>query len=164
MKIYTSYFYNIRFFSANMLPLSTAMSSPKWFRNFSREGTISRASGTGVILGMRAEPLVPGIGCSGLCDGNREIDCGGNPMKCDFLRAYRKQLDKLDFNSIMKRIESICERAQKYAGFPQEPIPVFIVYEAPDRQCSERRVIQEWFKDNGVIVPEWRKEDNEIFA
>lgn len=31
MKIYTSYFYQIRFFKPNMIPLSTAKYDPSWF-------------------------------------------------------------------------------------------------------------------------------------
>lgn len=32
----------------------------------------------------------------------------------------------------------------------------FIVHEAPWNSCSERRVIQEWFCDNGLRVEEWQ--------
>ena len=32
MKIYTSYFYQIRNFKQNMIPISTCLSDPEWYR------------------------------------------------------------------------------------------------------------------------------------
>ena len=37
----------------------------------------------------------------------------------------------------------------EYANF------AFIVFEPPTRECSERIVIQSWFRDNGIEIEEW---------
>ena len=40
MNIYISYFYNIRFFPKNLIPISTAMWDPKWYHNFKSDDTV----------------------------------------------------------------------------------------------------------------------------
>jgi hypothetical protein len=44
---------------------------------------------------------------------------------------------------------------QAEEGFTEEPIIVLIVHEATNNPCSERRVIQEWFRDNGYPIEEF---------
>jgi hypothetical protein len=154
MKIMTSYFYQIRFFTPNMIPLSTAVWDPSWFFNNQKQGYQWKDK-RGVWNGLRAEPFVPGAECNGLCRGPETCNSGG-PHNCPFLKKYREQLDKLDYEEILQRFETLGENVQKEGGwFDKEPILVLIVHEAYDNPCSERWVIQDWFKDHGYPIEEF---------
>ena len=80
-----------------------------------------------------------------------------DPSECDFLKAYRMQLNMLDFEEIMQRFERLGKAVQKRSGFFEEPIPVLIVYETPQNPCSERRVMIDWFASHGYELEEWNK-------
>lgn len=154
MKIMTSYFYQIRFFTPNMIPLSTAKFDPSWFFNNQKQGYQWKDK-RGVWNGLRAEPFVPGVECNGLCRGPETCNSGG-PHSCPFLKKYREQLDKLNYEEILQRFETLGEKVQQEGGwFDQEPILVLIVHEAYDNPCSERWVIQDWFKDHGYPIEEF---------
>ncbi len=68
MKLYTSYFYQVRFFRPNMVPLSTAIWDPKWYHD-GKDHAYTFIDKNGVINGIRCEALHPGTSCSGLCHG-----------------------------------------------------------------------------------------------
>lgn len=157
MKIMTSYFYQIRFMKQNYIPLSTCVGDPKWFHKNSYDKSFQWKDKNGVWNGLRAEPFVPGAECDGLCHGRETCNAYG-PQTCSFLKAYRRQLDKLDFNEILERFQHIGTAIQKVEGFTEEPVYVLIVHEAYDNPCSERWVIQDWFKDNGYEIKEFNKE------
>ena len=154
MKIYTSYFYQIRFFKPNMIPLSTAKFDPDWFH----EGMGYKhqwKDKNGVWNGLRAPEFAPGPVCEGLCYGPEGCETH-DPTSCLFLNAYRYQLDQLDYKDIIKRCEKIANKVKDFEQFEEEPVIVLIVHEATNNPCSERRVIQEWFAANGKEVTEWR--------
>lgn len=153
MEIYTSYFYKVRFFKPNMIPISTAKWDPKWYYNFKRQGTwwIDK---NGVINGLRADVLAPGPVASELCRGLDNC-ITRDPQTCAFLKAYEAQLNELDFSDILQRTKTLCEKVKEVVHYQSDPIAVFLVYETPANTCSERGVIQHWFKKNGIIVKEW---------
>lgn len=154
MKIYTSYFYQVRFFKPNMIPLSTAQFDPKWYNQNRGQGYVFKDK-NGVYNGLRAEPFAPGQSCSNDCRGPQ--NCPTKDFNsCSFLQKYYAQLCQLDFNDIMNRIERIANHIQNLEQFTDEPIVVLLVHEASDNPCSERKAIQKWFADNGVIVEEWK--------
>lgn len=137
MKFATSYFYQIRHFSSNMIPISTAMYPPKWYGNgFWRDSR-------NVINGLSCKELAPGPLCEGLCHG----DCV--PMdsdNCSFLDYYAQQLNTVEFSPIYDRAIKVA----KFAGISiDDAIIVFMVYEAPNNPCSERCAIQNWVRSNG---------------
>ena len=144
MKIYTSYFYQIRFFNKNTYPFSTAMWDPKWFHDFKGED-YAFENKDGVIYGMKYYPFVPGPTCQDLCRGT-ETCLTKDPNTCLFLKNYRNQLDALDIKKVLAEIEDIVG--------PEADV-CFIFHEAWDNPCSERRVVLEWFKDNGIEIKEW---------
>lgn len=147
-KIYTSYFYQIRFFTPNMIPLSTAMWDPKWYyKNYQGDWYID---GRGVINGLRVEPFMPGQNLEGYCSK----ECGQNPEYCKFLRGYKKQLDGLNFEDVMTRLRNLVNKVANYRNIVN-PVPVFIVHEAPSNPCSERIPIQQWFKEHSIECEEW---------
>lgn len=155
MYIMTSYFYQIRFFTPNMIPLSTAAWDPKWFHQ-NKGHSFQWKDKNGVWNGIRAEEFAPGPLCEGLCFGPETCETG-SPQQCAFLKQYRKQLDMLDFKEIIKRIYTLGKKVQEVENFKEEPIIVFIFHEAFTNPCSERWVVQDWFKDNGYPITEWLK-------
>ena len=148
MKIYTSYFYQIRFFPENLIPLSTAAFDPKWYSK-----NAPYIDKRGVICGLRAEPFMP----------RADLDCDcmicdhTHSATCKFLRQYYLQLLDLDFEDIMRRFERIGNYHKSQHPFEGDPEIALIFHEAKDNPCSERWPVQRWFKQHGVIVPEWEK-------
>lgn len=155
MNIYISYFYQIRFFKHNMIPISTAAWDPRWYHDFKGKDYVFKDK-NGVYNGLRADILAPGKSCHNLCNGydNCLIQ---NPKCCDFLKYYRKQLDEINFSSFISILNELGNSIKSAENFPEEPEIVLIVYETPDNLCSERGVLKEWFSDNGYKLQEWYK-------
>lgn len=141
MGIYTSYFYQIRFFKPNMIPLSTALWDPKWYHD-GHDQSYTFVDKNGVINGLRCEALSPTGECEGLCRG--AANCDHVPSTCPFLQAYRRHLSKVDATDYLRRIQNLCNKVQQQLGFTQDPVPVLIVHEAPSNICSERFELQRW--------------------
>lgn len=156
MTIYTSYFYQIRFFQPNMLPISTAKWDPKWFHDFKGQGHVW-VDKNGVTNGLRAEPFVPGPACCNLCSGFN--NCDDEPKNCNFLKCYETQLMALPFEAMLKRLNDLGDRVRKFSGFMGPPIYVFIVHESVNNPCSERRAIQKYFNRNYVVCKELDPKD-----
>lgn len=145
MKIYTSYFAQLRNFPSNLVGVSTAMWQPKY---------INPGRDKNGAYWFVCPPLQPGEECAGLCNGK----CAPkHPNDCKFLQTYRKQLDRLDFRAIIARFSSIAEKIKKEERFNDVDFAI-LVYEAPNNLCSERGPIQAWFRDNGMEIEEWTKE------
>lgn len=151
MKIYTSYFYQVRFMKPWHIPLSTAVWDPKWFHQFKNQNWIFKDK-NGVYNGLRAEPFMPVVHGEAACSGR---PCNKNPLTCEFLQQYWIQLQQLNIDDIIARCEQLGSKIQKLEGFAHEPEYIFLVHEAPSNLCSERGVIQKWFKDKGYDVSEW---------
>lgn len=141
-KLAISYFYRIRFFDRSMVPLSTAVWDPKWFSNSGEPYFDKR----GVLNGLRFAPFVADSTCDNLCRGSD--GCMQTPDSCNFLKAYRAMLDKLDYGKIMQMLDKLAGKMQSTLKLTQEPTFVFMVYEAPSKPCSERVPLKAWFKDH----------------
>lgn len=148
MKLFTSYFYQIRFFKPYMIPLSTAMWDPKWFHNNKNQSYVFLDKNN-VYNGLRIDPLVPGNTCNNLCRGPEKC-LSLNPNTCQFLVNYRAQLDQIDCDELYNDLENL----QSINHTDDELCIVFIFHETPNNPCSERRVVQEWFRDNGYSINE----------
>ena len=75
MKLYTSYFAQLRNFPPNLVGLSTAVWNPKWLQ--------SGRDKNGAIW-LDIPPLKPGVACEGLCEGK----ClPKHPNNCQFLSS-----------------------------------------------------------------------------
>ena len=144
MKLYTSYWAQVRNFPSNLVGLNTTVWPPKW-RPLGEDKR-------GVIV-VDCPPLKPGKECEGLCHGN---PCESYPHSCDFLLTYKNQLSKIDFKDFMQHLERLKEKICKDKGLEDIDF-AFIVFETPVNLCSERTVIQNWILDNGVGVREWQK-------
>ena len=154
MKIMTSFFYRIRFFKPNMIPMSTALWDQKWFHDGKGPNHIF-IDKNGIYNGLRILPLVPKNHDPNLDCGSN--NCSKNPPNCNYLINYRKQLDSINFDEFMNLLEIKAKELLEKRGIYEEPIVVFIVYEVPQEKCSERIVIQSWLRDNGVDVKEFFK-------
>lgn len=139
MKVYTSYFYQIRNFPKNFIPISTAVWDPKWFVGETKNG---------VKMGLKFKPFAPGKSCSGYCNKN----CQLKGSHCEFLRKYEEQINDISFERTLSAINIIINKAIE-SGI-KNPKIVFIVYETPDNPCSERNTIQKYFRLNGVECEE----------
>lgn len=154
MTIYTSYFYQVRFFPPNLIPISTAVWDPKWFHDNhnTKDQSYQFHDKRGVLNGLRAPMFAPGENLAGYCGPA----CGMEPNSCDFLLGYRAQLNKLDFHSIMGRFNALHDQICLREGFSDCDFAL-LVHEAPTKLCSERVPLQQWFADHGIPVQEWSK-------
>lgn len=150
MKIYISYFYNIRFFPETLLPVSTAAWDPKWFHNFDKPNVVFRDK-RNVVNGVRLDEFAP----IDLFDPDTDcppkgIGCPHTPDTCNFLKKHYNHLCTLDFDLIMKKLTDKCTNVNATDI-------CLIVYEKPDNLCSERTTLTRWFKEHGIELEEWSR-------
>lgn len=161
MKILISYFYQVRNFKPYMIPFSTAKWDPKWYHGSTDSSRIYKDTNN-VWNGLKILELRPGVKCNGLCSGKELCDQlfgGPIPDQCLFLKEYKKQLDGLDFKSIINILETTANQIKEKEGFKEEPVIVLLVHEAPNNPCSERDALKKWFAEHDYILDEFRKED-----
>ena len=133
IQIRISYFYQIRNFTRSMLPISTCASDPAWFHNNGK----TYFDKNGVLNGIRCETIAEQTkraikdGCSCPCELRDKPH-----TSCAFLDTYRKYLDEIDFDAMIKEFK------------------VLIGYEAPQNQCSERGALIDWMNSHGIECKE----------
>lgn len=132
-SVKTSYFYQIRNFTPNMIPVSTAMSDPAWYRPpEDKEYYIDKR---GIVCGLRYEPLIVQPHGSHICP------CEDRTLApaCPCMQEYEQLLNSLvDKDKTLKAFEYCCNK------FNADTIAL-IVYEAPNNPCSERYALQKFF-------------------
>lgn len=143
LKFWISYFYNLRFLPADIIPVSTALSDPKWFKGE------PKFDSRGVLIGLNFpefhHPRAYSCGCP--CSSK-------NPLECEFLRTYRRHLDTLDGESEIRKFESLAEYLRS-CGVSVQGF-CLMVYETPDNPCSERKPLQELWEIWGLELPEFK--------
>ena len=155
MKIYTSYFYQIRFFKPWQIPMSTAVWDPKWFHEGLGQDHVWKDK-NGVWNGLRIEILNPDNCCS-LPPECTECQRKGNPETCSFIKDYSSGLHiKVNFPELLEILSKTADYIQNLEGFQEEPEIILIVHEASDEPCSERKSIQNLFSEHGISCPEWQ--------
>ena len=153
MKIYITYFYNIRFFPRNLIPVSTAVWDPKWYHENKGNNHIFLDK-NGVLNGLRLEHLSPKETGDESC-----ISCTEhNPNNCTFIKSYENHLKSLNFQEILDIIEYIAKKSKEALNLDENPDICLIVYEKPDNPCSERGGLVKWFKKNGTEIKEWKND------
>ena len=93
--------------------------------------------------------------------------CSGKPCPyidkhphCQFLDAYWKHLQKIDFDGyLIPELSRIAEEVRKITHYIGEPKIVLLVHEKPDNPCSERLGLIKLFENHGIILKEWTKEE-----
>ena len=150
MKLYTSYWAQVRNFPRNLVGLNTTVWPPRW-RPMGKDKN-------GVLV-IDCFPLKPNSECSGLCNGSDNCK-HKDSHNCLFLQTYYNQLEAIEFNhfkyQLQKLHDDIC------AGENLEDVDfAFIVYEKYDNPCSERWPIQKWFKEHNMEIQEWQLDSNQ---
>ena len=157
MKIWTSYFYQVRFFKPYQIPLSTADWDPKWFHNFKDQNYVWKDK-NGVWNGLRLDIFSPSKCCSILppeCTRCSNVS-NRHPETCSFLRDYKNGLDnKINFSDLLELLQRTAQTIKDTEGFSDEPEIMILVHEASTNPCSERAAIQEYFREHGLEVKEW---------
>ena len=151
MKIYTSYFYQIRNFKPYMIPVSTALSDPIWYRP--PQGKEYWIDKRGVMNGLRYTPLMVQAFCEHICPCEHKGAAHLFPQCCKWLQEYGDLLNNLNKNEILKAFEHCGQFAKKKLGFQEEPVIVLIVHEAWNNPCSERCKLQEYFHCTELSYP-----------
>jgi len=148
MIIKTSYFYQIRNFTPNIIPVSTALSDPVWYRPPNNKEYFFDKNG--VINGLRYEPLiVQRMGhCICPCE-DKEIVQGNCPTMIEYRQLLETFVDK---EKTLKAFEYCCNKFKKELNLKEEPIICLLVYEAPTNPCSERLALQEFFNCKELIL------------
>lgn len=144
MKLYTSYFAQLRNFPPTLVGCSTAVWNPKW---------LQKGRDKNGALWIDCPPLKPGHSCDGLCNGKCNPK---HPDDCQFLIAYKQQLDKIDFQKFIANLSRLEEQIKQEENLSHVDF-AFLVYETPQNLCSERRVIQQWLCEHEIEVSEWKK-------
>ena len=153
MKLATSYFYQIRNFTPNMIPVSTAISDPAWYRPpQDKEYFFDK---NGVVNGLRYEPLIVQLHGTKECMGLRQ-QCPFyiEGYQCECMQEYYQLLCSLvDKEQTLKAFEYCANKfARPFDN--EEPTIVLIVYEAPNNPCSERRVLLDVLRNKGFDINE----------
>ena len=147
MKLYTSYWAQVRNFPPNLVGLNTTIWPPKW-RPLGKDNR--------EVWVIDCPPLKPGPSCEGLCRG----DCNPkHPENCQFLINYYNQLRNIDIRDFFERLVKLKNKMENEEKIKDISF-AFIVFETPSNKCSERVMIHLWLKDWGVEVEEWIKPDN----
>ena len=144
LKLYTSYWAQVKNFPTNLIGLSTCHWNPKW-RPIGQD-----KRGVWVI---DCPPFKPGLQCEGLCNGKCNPK---HPDDCKFLEVYRNQLDDIDVNDFLSHLEKLAKKFEENEGLHNIDFAL-LVYEAPSNPCSERIAIQGWGGMTGLEIKEWQK-------
>lgn len=129
------------------------MWDPKWVHNF-KLNDFNFVDKNGVINGLRSELFVADkqYGCgTDLCKEKGKVTDIPN---CKFMDEYCNKLISTSVESKIQELERICKEAQDKLGFKEEPIAVLIVFETVENMCSERKIIQKYFNENGIDCKE----------
>jgi len=103
------------------------------------------------VICVDCPPFKPGYSCAGLCNGQCNPK---HPEDCEFLKAYKAQLDKINICSLQEKLGKLATQICRDEHLQSIDF-AFIVYERFDNPCSERIVIQQYFKERGIKCEEW---------
>lgn len=159
MNIYITCFSNIRYFTKDIIPISTAVGWPWWLYKADKEpsGTLYLNKNS-VMIGISEEQF----SCKDVYESLEEKCQKNCPYKdkvpdCQFMKAYYNHLSTLNFNEIIDDWKRVAEEVRKINHFQGEPTIVLLVYEAASCTCAERPCLQKWFKENGYELKEWKR-------
>lgn len=175
IKIWISYFYQVRKFTPNLIPFSTAQFDPKWYHKFEDNNKVF-IDNNGVVNGLRLPQLVfprdaynylleKGSACVKDCPLQRgvELQLKQNNLKnewktfgCKFMDTYFKYLwDNVNFDNLIDYLEQVKDKYEQLNKTDEEIEFVLLVHEAPSTPCAERPVLKRWFEEFGYDLEEW---------
>lgn len=156
MRLMISYFYQIRNFTENMIPLSTAIWDPKWYHDFTGDYNYIFEDKRNILNGVRLLPIIECGKASSGCHGPEQCCDKAKPPHCQFLETYRENLEHMDFNQLISDLEAFEKGYQQFKNIKDEIIMTLIVYETPSNPCSERSALIDYFKSNGYELEEFK--------
>ena len=123
-----------------MVPVSTALYDPKWFKK-----KIVEFDSNNVLIGVNDRRLNPDPH-DNYCENCSIKDPSG---PCQFIKSYKDKLSKIDPKKFLATYESLEKSIiQLYKAKKIELLDgvqfVFMVHEAPWKECSERKSLQEF--------------------
>lgn len=152
MKLAISYFAQIRNFKKTMLPISTAISDPRWFHD-DRDDSHIYVDKRGIVNGIRCLPIIECGNAAHNCHGPE--NCSEVAPACQFLKTYRENLYKnINYTQLINDFKDLENWYKKEYNINEEIIIVLIVYETPDNPCSERSVLIDYFNKHGMECKE----------
>lgn len=154
MKLMISYFYQIRNFSKNMLPMSTAMYDPAWYHAGLGPDHLYLDK-RGILNGLRLKPVIVQGTTVHTCPCETK-----DPTNCLAMKEYRQKLEEIDFDKMMRGITQFAEEYKDMYKIEDEMIMVLIVYETPTNPCSERSMLKDYFKSKGYELEEFQPMKN----
>ena len=131
----------IRNFTPNIIPVSTALSDPVWYRP--PQGKEYYIDKRGVICGLRYEPLIVQRQATMMCPCENRMQAPACPTMIEYEQLLYSLVDK---EKTLKAFEYCCNKFKKELDLKEEPIICLIVYEAPTNPCSERIALQHFFQ------------------
>jgi len=102
---------------------------------------------------LNIPPLIPGPACNHLCNGCCEPP---HPEDCQFLRVYYKQLCKINFHAFIDKLQDMSDKIAAGEGLDSVDFAL-MVYEKPEKKCSERTIIHRWFQEHNYEIFEWQR-------
>lgn len=171
MKIWISYFYQVRNFEPNMIPFSTAMYDPKWFHKFEGQDKVF-VDDRGIINGLRLKQLVfprdaweylveIDSACEENCkfkkivEHNIKTDNTSQTFGCKFMDRYFDYLwNEVNYDDLISYLEKVANKFSELNDI-ENPEIVLLVHEAPSNPCGEREVLKKWFDEFGYNLEEW---------
>lgn len=148
MRICTSYFYQIRNFKRNMIPISTAIYDPAWYHDFMKDNSYIFKDKRNIINGIRIESIIEQGKKSN--HGPEICPCKNKDCNtCSFLTNYKKNLENINFDNMIVDMQKLANNYKEKEKIKEEIILVLIVYETPNNPCSERKSLQEYFINHG---------------
>ena len=158
MQYYITYFQNVRYLTEEYIPIDTSMWAPKWLDP--SNGKRQYINDKNVLIGIKEESF--------LMSENElpEEMCSGKPCPymnkhphCQFLEAYWKHLQKIDFHGyLIPELNRLADEVKKITNYKGEPKIILLVHEKPDNLCSERLGLIKLFAQNGIKLIEYNKE------
>ena len=141
MKIATSYFYMIRHFTPNIIPVSVCLSDPEWYKP--KNGKEYFIDKNGVINGLRYEPLIVQRYGEHICPCESKDLAPACPTMIEYEQLLFSLVNK---EKTLKAFEYCCNK------FNADTIAL-MVYEAPNNPCSERAALQKFFNCEELEYP-----------
>ena len=130
----------IRFFKPNIIPISTCISDPKWFKPPNNQEYFLDKNY--VVNGLRYEPLIVQRQGTMTCPCENRTQAPACPTMIEYEQLLYSLVDK---EKTLKAFEYCCNK------FNADTIAL-IVYEAPTNPCSERYALQKFFNCKELLL------------
>ena len=154
-----TYFQNIRYLTEEYIVVDTSLWAPRWLDP--SNGKRQYINENNVLIGIKEESFLLNE------DEVPEEMCSGKPCPyidkhphCQFLEAYWKHIQKIDFDGyLIPELNRVAEEVRKITHYKGDPKIILLVHEKPDNLCSERGPLIRLFREHGLELQEWTKEE-----